>query len=262
MFQVTQGAANAETLCCGSRRRIASNSREARAMRLSAVATVEQGERDLQGQAKLHVFNGRRRVGVGVPVAEFRTAPPAQGEVACATRFLELDDKGLGKLELIRAQTMLFHQGDAFAKLERVVFARNVGGFGGSPGVAPSPAPAPEGPADFEVDLATDPPQAPLYRLNGTSTHCTATPRSRAAPASTRRSCTVCAPSGSSRTRCGERCAPTGRSGCAPFPAASTSPSTPARPFASKFGRQALSAPASSNATQSRRIRVARVAPA
>ncbi len=95
---------------------------------------------------------------------------PAAGEVTSHTRITEVLDKGPGRPALILSETLLSDpQGAPFARLKRTTFIRGGGGFGGATEAAdPAPVdPAPEGPSDYVVDLATRPEQALFYRLNG-----------------------------------------------------------------------------------------------
>jgi len=95
---------------------------------------------------------------------------PVAGEVTSRTRITEVLDKGPGGPALILSETVLSDAQDApFARLKRTTFIRGGGGFRGVADAAnPAPVrPAPEGPPDKVVDLATRPEQALLYRLNG-----------------------------------------------------------------------------------------------
>ncbi len=87
--------------------------------------------------------------------------------VVSKTQVTGLWDKGPGRPALIDIRTTLTDQDEApIAVLDRTVFVRDGGGFGG---VAPDmPAiVAPPMPPDRVVDLPTGPAQALLYRLNG-----------------------------------------------------------------------------------------------
>lgn len=94
---------------------------------------------------------------------------PVAGEVKSRTRITHLVDKGPGKAALLYTETELTDgDGTRFARLDRTIFIRNGGGFGGSdPGPALHPAKPPAGEPDIVVDLPTGPEQALVYRLNG-----------------------------------------------------------------------------------------------
>lgn len=95
---------------------------------------------------------------------------PSGGEVESRTRITDVIDKGEGKAALILAETELRDgAGRPFARLNRTTFIRGGGGFGGSsePKAPVDSCPAPQGAPDHVIDLATDPDQALLYRLNG-----------------------------------------------------------------------------------------------
>ena len=94
---------------------------------------------------------------------------PATGEVESTTRVTHIVDKGAGKAALIFTETNIRDdRGTCFACLERTIFIRGGGGFGGE-GEAPrsSPVPLAEGNAGLVIDLTTGPEQALIYRLNG-----------------------------------------------------------------------------------------------
>lgn len=93
---------------------------------------------------------------------------PGAGVVESRSRVTEVFDKGPGGAALIGTVTDLYDETSrAFARLERVTFVRNGGGFGGQPPPARPRETAPDTAPDQVVDLATDPFQALLYRLNG-----------------------------------------------------------------------------------------------
>jgi acyl dehydratase len=94
--------------------------------------------------------------------------PPRSGLVESRSRITGVFDKGVGRAALVHAETELYAESGApFARLERVVFVRDGGGFGGQPAPAQARAGTPDTAPDHVVDLATDPAQALLYRLNG-----------------------------------------------------------------------------------------------
>ncbi|MCT2402010.1 MaoC family dehydratase [Novosphingobium mangrovi (ex Huang et al. 2023)] len=94
---------------------------------------------------------------------------PAQGEVESTTRVTHLVDKGAGKPALIFTETDIRDdRGTCFARLERTIFIRGGGGFGGDAhGPQRAPLPVPEGEPGVVIDLPTGPEQALIYRLNG-----------------------------------------------------------------------------------------------
>jgi acyl dehydratase len=93
---------------------------------------------------------------------------PDDGEVASRTRISDVVDKGEGKAALILCETELSDgSGRRFARLERTIFIRGGGGFGGKDKAKSEREVASSGPADFIVDLETSPDQALIYRLNG-----------------------------------------------------------------------------------------------
>lgn len=95
-------------------------------------------------------------------------ALPRSGVVESFSRVTDVFDKGAGSAALVMAQTEL-HDGDGrqFATMERVIFVRGGGGFGGTAAPARAKASPPESPPDASIELGTDPNQALLYRLNG-----------------------------------------------------------------------------------------------
>lgn len=94
---------------------------------------------------------------------------PAQGEVESTTRVTHIVDKGAGKPALIFTETDIRDdRGTCFARLDRTVYIRSGGGFGGDAhGPQKASLPVPEGKAGLVVDLPTGPEQALIYRLNG-----------------------------------------------------------------------------------------------
>lgn len=94
---------------------------------------------------------------------------PREGVVQSSTRITRLIDKGPGKAALILTATDLTNEaGELFARLDRTIFVRNGGGFGGSGESPAKPRRAnPAQPPDYVIDLPTRPEQALLYRLNG-----------------------------------------------------------------------------------------------
>jgi acyl dehydratase len=92
----------------------------------------------------------------------------ASGVVTSKTEISELIDKGPGKAALMRTKTRLLDEsGEAVALLQRTVFLRGGGGFGGRNAPNAPVAVAPDEPPAYAVTLATRAEQALLYRLNG-----------------------------------------------------------------------------------------------
>lgn len=94
---------------------------------------------------------------------------PMEGVIESSSRVTRLIDKGPGKAALIFTTTELTSDtGAALARLERITYIRNGGGFGGSGESPPKTSRAgPSGPPAHVIDLPTRPEQALLYRLNG-----------------------------------------------------------------------------------------------
>ena len=93
---------------------------------------------------------------------------PQSGDVESRSYVTEVIDKGKGKAALIKVETELRGEdGRLFAKLNRTMYIRNGGGFGGNPGEKSKRPEAPNTPPDHVVELKTQPFQALLYRLNG-----------------------------------------------------------------------------------------------
>lgn len=94
---------------------------------------------------------------------------PREGVIESSSHVTRLVDKGPGKAALIFTTTELMSDtGAALARLERITYIRNGGGFGGSSENPPGTVLVrPAGPPDQVIDLPTRPEQALLYRLNG-----------------------------------------------------------------------------------------------
>ena len=93
---------------------------------------------------------------------------PGEGVVQSCSRITRLIDKGPGKPALIISEMDLSDEaGRVFARLDRTIYIRNGGGFGGDSGGETPAVISPQDPPDFVVDLSTGPEQALLYRLNG-----------------------------------------------------------------------------------------------
>jgi acyl dehydratase len=94
---------------------------------------------------------------------------PAQGSVVTRARIVGVEDKGSGRGALIVSELELMHEHsrELIATLRRSTFARADGGFGGPNSRLSAPAALPGREPDHEVDIATHPNQAAIYRLCG-----------------------------------------------------------------------------------------------
>lgn len=98
---------------------------------------------------------------------------PAAGSVLAKNRVVSLTDKGAGRgaIAVIRRELYDRAGGGKLAESTQVTFLRGDGGFSERSGVSdpgPEPLPAvPERDPDIELELATLPQQALLYRLSG-----------------------------------------------------------------------------------------------
>lgn len=91
---------------------------------------------------------------------------PRRGEVETRGRVAEVWDKGSGALVVFEATSRNSSTGHTLFVNRFSCFVRGEGGFGGEPGPS-SPPSSPERSPDVEVELATLPQQALLYRLSG-----------------------------------------------------------------------------------------------
>jgi acyl dehydratase len=93
---------------------------------------------------------------------------PQSGVVESQTNVDNVIDRGSGKAALIHSSTELTQHGVAFARLKRVTYVRNGGGFGGKPDEPEdSKVGRRVGTPSFVIDLPVAQSQALLYRLNG-----------------------------------------------------------------------------------------------
>jgi len=93
---------------------------------------------------------------------------PGAGIVESQSAVTEVIDKGPGKAALIEVRTELCDgAGRVFARLDRSVFIRGGGGFGGNSAARTATPQNLDRAPDRVVDLPTMPNQALLYRLNG-----------------------------------------------------------------------------------------------
>lgn len=109
------------------------------------------------------VLHGEQRLSLHAPL-------PTAGRVVAREKVSALFDKGADKGSIMVLERSLRDEtGDQLlATLETTVVLRGNGGFGGSSEGARKPHPLPvDRPADLQLDLATRPEQALLYRLSG-----------------------------------------------------------------------------------------------
>ncbi|MFC5946806.1 MaoC/PaaZ C-terminal domain-containing protein [Pseudonocardia lutea] len=91
---------------------------------------------------------------------------PVEGRARVTAQVTGVYDKGSGALVETTCEAVDAATGAPLATTVGSAFIRGEGGFGGPRGGAQAP-PAPDGPPDHEVPLATAPNQALLYRLTG-----------------------------------------------------------------------------------------------
>ncbi|MBN9424894.1 MAG: MaoC family dehydratase N-terminal domain-containing protein [Burkholderiales bacterium] len=97
---------------------------------------------------------------------------PAAGTVIGESRVTRIVDKGAGKGAVMHVEKTLRDEADGrlLATAEQVLFLRGDGGFsGGTGGDEPAPAPPtpPQSAPDVQLELATRPEAALVYRLSG-----------------------------------------------------------------------------------------------
>lgn len=99
---------------------------------------------------------------------EIQGSVPDSGEVTSASEVTEVIDKGPGKAGIVKVRTDLFDASrQKFAELNRTVYIKGGGGFGGDGGAPVDPLAPPEGNPDAVIDLTTGQDQALFYRLHG-----------------------------------------------------------------------------------------------
>jgi acyl dehydratase len=105
----------------------------------------------------------------GTQAIEWHRTLPACGEVIGRTRVVRVVDRGEGKHAMVVSQRQIVdaRTGDVYATLSQVHVLRGQGGFGGDSGPLPPSHPLPGETPRWQVDVATYPEQALLYRLNG-----------------------------------------------------------------------------------------------
>jgi acyl dehydratase len=109
------------------------------------------------------------RLVAGEQSVELHAPLPVAGEIIGRSRVTGLVDRGAGKGALLYVSRDVIESSTdtKLATVEQTIFLRGDGGFGGPTGPVKKPAPEPEGPAAFMLDLPTRPEMALLYRLNG-----------------------------------------------------------------------------------------------
>lgn len=106
------------------------------------------------------VVHGEQRVFLHRPLAP-------EGRLYARAKVAAVEDKGEKGAVIHAARTIFDAATDApVASVLHSTFCRADGGFGRSFGTVPEPTPVPERAPDFEVDVATRPEQALIYRLN------------------------------------------------------------------------------------------------
>jgi acyl dehydratase len=108
------------------------------------------------------VVHGEQRVAIHKPL-------PVAATILADSRFVECLDKGPGKGAVLITETAIRDKatGEPLCTLTSSIFARADGGFGGPSEGGPAVHPVPDRAPDMEVDIATRPDQALIYRLSG-----------------------------------------------------------------------------------------------
>lgn len=105
----------------------------------------------------------------GTQKVEWHRPLPPEGDVLGTTRVVRVADRGAGKHAMVVSQRSVADAatGDPYATLTQVHVLRGQGGCGGDSEPLPAPHTLPEDAPHWQVDIATYPEQALLYRLNG-----------------------------------------------------------------------------------------------
>jgi acyl dehydratase len=128
-------------------------------------ATVIASGFSLIGQTGINyamVVHGEQRLTMHKPL-------PGAASITSDSRIVEIVDKGAGKGAVVITETLVKEAatGEALCTLSSSIFARGDGGFGGPPSGGPEPHVVPDRAPDLELEFATRPDQALLYRLSG-----------------------------------------------------------------------------------------------
>jgi len=105
----------------------------------------------------------------GTQAIEWHRTLPVAGEVVGRTRVLRIVDRGEGKHAIVVSERQIVDAATSalYATLTQVHVLRGQGGFGGDPGPLTPPHALPGDAPRWQVEVATRPEQALLYRLNG-----------------------------------------------------------------------------------------------
>ncbi|HEY1425346.1 MAG TPA: MaoC/PaaZ C-terminal domain-containing protein [Caulobacteraceae bacterium] len=122
--------------------------------------TLPQGHRPSQMNFVMMV-HGEQKVELHRPL-------PSAGSFTVEGRTIGAWDKGEGKgAVVVNESTWTDEKGEKVATLTMSMFYRGDGGFGGPTEGQPEPHATPTRAPNLSVDIATDPGQALIYRLNG-----------------------------------------------------------------------------------------------
>lgn len=132
---------------------------------LPTMATViAWGAGGLVGQMGINylmVVHGEQKLTIHKPL-------PTEATITASTRVLAALDKGKDKGAVIYTEMTISEKGgDKLATLVSGTFARGDGGFGGPAEGGPDVHTVPTRPHDAELEIATRPDQALIYRLSG-----------------------------------------------------------------------------------------------
>lgn len=105
----------------------------------------------------------------GMQSVEWHRPLPPEGEVIGRTRVVRVVDRGAGKHAMVVSERQIVDASSEtpYATLTQVHVLRGQGGCGGDSAPLPPPHMLPGDPPEWQVDVATWPEQALLYRLNG-----------------------------------------------------------------------------------------------